>query len=371
MKKKIGLFITKGIWGGASRYVFDLASTLDQSVFDVFVVCGQEGELSARLEDMGIKVYKISSMQRDIKISKEIKTLRLMYNILKKERPDAVHLNSPKAAGLGALCGRILGIKKIIYTVHGFTFNEDRNVLQKTAIKFFTWLTILLSTKTIVLSQTEYQQVVNWPFIKNRLSVIYLAIKDLQIKSKEESLALIDSKLPSPLPRDSFIVGTIAELHKNKGYPYAIEALSNMRNVSYVIISDGEEKSALLKQINASGSKNIHLTGRIENAASFLNAFDLFLLPSVKEGFPYTLLEAGLAEIPIIATDVGGIKELITQKTGILIHPKKPEEIYLAVQNIRKNPLKSKSFSDNLKRHIEQEHNFEHMLSKLQDMYMD
>lgn len=368
---KIAFIITKSNWGGAQRYVFDIATSLPKDIFDVSVICGDGGVLSEKLTEAGIKVTTLPSLKRDMRIKSDAQSLFKIFNELKKTKPHTVHLNSPKAAGLSAVCARLLKIRNIIYTVHGFTFNEDRNVLQKTAIKFFTWLTILLSTKTILLSQTEYQQVVTWPFIKNKLSIIYLAIKDLQIKSKEESLALIDSKLPSPLPRDSFIVGTIAELHKNKGYPYAIEALSNMRNVSYVIISDGEEKSTLLKQMSILGSKNIHLTGRIENAASLLKAFDLFLLPSIKEGFPYTLLEAGLAEIPIIATDVGGIKELITQKTGVLIHSKKPEEIYLAVQNIRKNPLKSKYFSDNLKRHIEQEHNFEHMLIKLQDMYID
>lgn len=366
--KKVGFFITKGIWGGASRYVFDIVSSLDKKEFDSFVVCGIKGELSEKLRSIGIRVYEIESMQRDIHLGKELFSLFKMYQILRKEQPDVLHLNSPKASGLGSVIGRFLSIKRIVYTIHGLSSNEDRSSLQKTLIKFFTWLTILFATDTVVLSKTEYNQIADWPFVKKKIHIISLGIEDHGYLQKIEARKLLSSYIGSHLTEKDIVIGTIAELHKNKGLVYAINALSETPNYKYVIIGDGEEKEVLTQIINNENS-HIFLTGQIKDAAQLIKGFDIFLLPSIKEGLPYVLLEAGLAQVPIVATDVGGIKELISETDGLVIASKNPKQIITAINQTLKNPLESKVFCDNLKNKIQQHFNKSTALSQIVSLY--
>jgi glycosyltransferase involved in cell wall biosynthesis len=308
-------------------------------------------------------------MRRDVNFLEDCRSFFKIFQILKKERPHILHLNSPKAAGLGVILGRLLGIKKIIYTVHGFTFNENRSKIQKFLIKIISWITIALSHKTIILSQTEYNQVSHWPYIKNRLVIIPLGIASQHFKTKEEARNILETYTNTNL-QNKLVVGTIAELHKNKGHRYAIDAFSELKDILYIMIGDGEEKDTLKTLVQKNQSKNIYFTGMIPDASELLKAFDIFLLPSIKEGLPYVLLEASKAEVPILSTTVGGIPTLIQNGySGILIPPKNPEIIALSIQEMLKNPSKCSYFSQNQYKITQKRFSFNEMVSKTQNLY--
>ena len=158
-KKKILYLITKSNWGGAQRYVFDLATSLNKEEYDVVVALGGTGRLVDELKNKKVRVIQLKSLERDISIFKEIKSAIELFKIIKSEKPNILHINSSKAGGLGALIGRILGVPKIIFTAHGWAFNEDRPWRQKISIKTLHWLTILLSHTTITVSETTKRNV--------------------------------------------------------------------------------------------------------------------------------------------------------------------------------------------------------------------
>ena len=117
MKKKVTYVITKSNWGGAQRYVFDLATNLPKEQFEVAVALGGDGLLAKKLQERNTSIYRSISLGRDISIGKDIRSFFELYRLFKKERPDVVHLNSSKAGGIGALAARVAGIKKIIFTM--------------------------------------------------------------------------------------------------------------------------------------------------------------------------------------------------------------------------------------------------------------
>ncbi len=128
MKKKILFLITKSNFGGAQRYVFNLAKSLSKDKFEVVVALGGGGELRDRLSEENIKIVQIETLERDINISNEIKVLKRLITLIRKESPDLIHLNSSKIAGLGVLAGIFTNIfsskkKKIILTANGCDFN--------------------------------------------------------------------------------------------------------------------------------------------------------------------------------------------------------------------------------------------------------
>jgi glycosyltransferase involved in cell wall biosynthesis len=104
----------------------------------------------------------------------------------------------------------------------------------------------------------------------------------------------------------------------------------------FILIGDGPERHNLELQIKENGLENkVLILGRIPEAYKYLPAFDVFVLPSVKEGFPWAVLEAMSAKLPIIATDVGANPEVIeNHKNGFLVKPGKPEEICSALKQI-------------------------------------
>ena len=381
--KKILFVITKANWGGAQKYVFDLANEMKES--DVVVAYGKPfGELDKRLKEAGIKTIEINNLGRDVNLLNEFKVAKSLWKIFRKEKPDVIHLNSPKIGGLGGLLGRLIGIRKIIYTSHGWAFNEKRPFWQLILIKGFSWLTIILSHKTIVIAQKEYEQVINWPFVtKNKLQLIYNGAKPIFFLNRDEAQgylveAFLRSKNASTkvlIGQDDLVIGTISELCKNKGLKYAIKGFRKIAEdnskVKFIIIGEGEDREYLEKKIEKYDLENkVFLVGNVEDASRYLKAFDIFLLSSVKEGLPFVLLEAGLAKLPVIATEVGGIPEIIENgQSGILIEEKEDDEVEDALETLIKNEELQKNYGETLFNKIKEKFSFEKMLRETKKVY--
>lgn len=374
--KKILYVITKSNFGGAQRYVLELAKRSKEEGYETAVALGGDGVLFEKLHELGIQTLPLSSAQRDIHLTKEVQLLYRLYTIIKEYKPDVLHLNSPKIGGLGAVAGRICGVKKIIYTNHGWPFKEDRPEWQKILIRFFSWLTVFLNKKIIVLSETEKSFVKSWPLVQQKLCVVPIGVSEFSPLSKEEARRIL---IKNSIPENTLILGTISELHKNKGLSYALEGIKQFINhnpsqpILFVIIGEGEQRKNLEAQIKALNiDKNVVLAGHVDNARVYLSAFDIFILSSVKEGLPYAILEAGYSNIPVISTSVGGIPEVIKNfDTGFLIPPKRPQEIKNALIYILENPSVLKKVSANLKKEISEKYSFDSVYTKTKNVYFN
>ncbi len=115
MKTKILYVITKGNFGGAQRYVFDLATHFKEDC-EVAVALGAGETLERKLTEKNVRTIKIPDLSRDVSLISDIKSFFFLIRVFQKERPDVVHLNSTKIGALGALAARIAGIQKIIFT---------------------------------------------------------------------------------------------------------------------------------------------------------------------------------------------------------------------------------------------------------------
>ncbi len=349
---KILYLITKSNWGGAQRYVYDLATTFQVRGHQVSVATGGEGELISKLQEKNIHVYTMSNLIRDVRIMAELKAFKEIYNLIKNQNPDILHLNSSKAAGIGVVCGRILGIKNIIVTLHGAPFREDRPFVIRKLIYFFTWLTCMFAHKIITVSKQDEMDISSMIFLRKKVSTIYLglAYNDLPERS-------------IPKSRTIHIV-TIAELHRNKGLVYALSAVDNLHkeglDFKYSIFGEGEDRQKLEEFINAKQLDNIViLHGHVTGVADRLHDFDLFLLPSIKEGLPYVLLEAGKAMLPVVTTTTGGIPEIVRhEETGLLVSPKDVEHLTKELKRLILDRRFAKKLGQALREHVVQ--NFSH-----------
>jgi len=279
--------ITKSNFGGAQRYVFELAEEAKKQGHDVAVLCGGEGVLVEKLSKSKIRVISLEQLQRDVSVIKEIKSFFQILKILKREKPDIFHINSSKMGGLGAFAGRTVGVKKIIFTVHGWAFNEPRLGWQKVLIKFLVWITLLLSHKIICVSKKSKADVEKWPFIKNKLFVIYNGLSEFNLVKRKDKL---------------LTVGTMSELHRIKGLDILLLAWAKFikkHEAKLIIFNDGEERRNLenmAKKLGISGS--VIFKGFVGNARSELSCFDIFCMPSRSEAMPYAILEELFFQLP-------------------------------------------------------------------------
>jgi len=375
-KTKIFYLITKGNFGGAQRYVYELATGLPRTDFDITIVMGEGTGLAEKFQSANIKTVKINSLKRDVKISDEIKSFWKIWRLFLKERPQVIHLNSSKIGGLGALAGRLAGVPKIIFTVHGLAHNEDRPVWQKFLIKFSHWVSMILCHKIITVSGSLKNQISNWPGLKNKITVINNGLPNLKFFEKT-----VARRELCPNHNDKFWIGTVSELHKNKGLDYLIEAFAGVVrtllgdslgwSLNLMIIGDGEERAHLEKLIKDKRMEDrIFLLGKIPDARVYLKAFDIFTLTSRTEALPYSLLEAGAAGLPVIASEIGGIPEIITDpELGILVPVGNIEEIKKSLLFLIKKPKYRQLSGANLKRRVLENFSAKRMVEKTIGLY--
>jgi glycosyltransferase involved in cell wall biosynthesis len=372
-KKQICFVITKSNFGGAQKYVFELATSLDKNTFDVVVALGGHGVLKEKLITSGIEVITIPNLERNISIFKECASFKFLYNLFSERHFDIVHLNSSKIGGLGSLAARLTGVPKIIFTAHGWAFNEDRGFISKVLMKFIYWVIIFLSDKTIAVSQNLKERVIGWPFVSNKIEVIHNGVKEIDFYEKEKSRGIL-SEINPKIYTNKFLIGTIAELHNIKGLDILIDSIKELpenENIQFIIIGEGEKRIELEKQILDSGLENkVILLGFLDNVAKYLKAFDLFVLPSRSEALALVILEAGLAQVPVIATRVGGIPEVISDsKFGKLVSSENKSELSISIQNSIDNYEQTKLTAQNLNQRVQENFSYQKMLNETLRLY--
>ncbi len=330
MKKKVLFIITKSNWGGAQRYVYDIVTNLDKTIYEPVVALGGDGVLITMLEHAGIRVIALDTLKNSAGLKNVITNTKQLLQILKTEKPDVVHLNSSVAGFLGALAGRLARVPRIIFTAHGWSFNEDRPWWERIILKGFHYLTVLMSHQTIAVSRAIVAQM-NWPKAQSKMTIINPGRTIGAMYSREEARVHLTEIFPAVTPyyKDTWLL-CIAELHPIKRHTVLFDAVRRLTAIHPTIrlmcIGDGKEETKLRAWILRHGmEEHIFLLGSIHEAARYLKAADIFVLASTSESYGYVIHEAGLAHVPVVATNVGGIPDIVKhEEEGILVMPNSP-----------------------------------------------
>ena len=370
MATKILYVITKANWGGAQRYVYDLATAARDQGYDVAVAYGEPGVLSANLAEAHIRTIPIAELRRDVAPSKDVLVYRKLRNIFRQEQPDVVHINSAKAGGLGTLAARSAGIRKIIFTAHGWAFNENRPWWQKILIWNVSGFTVLLSHKTICVSEAVRRDIRGFPFTGKKLVVIRNGIACTAPSPRDEARGAI-----LPGHTHDYWIGMVSELHTTKRVGDGVRAFAKIKDefpgAIFVGIGEGEERGELERLIAELGVKDrAFLPGFVHDVRTKLSAFDLFVHTSRSEALAYAILEAGCASLPVISTDVGGIPEIIKDgEHGLLVPPFQPDAVAEKLRAMLKDPEQAGRMGNALRARIEGSFSLSRMVSETLALY--
>ena len=375
MPLKVLYLITKATSGGAQKYVYDLATNLPKDEFEPIVAYGTEGKLADELRAANIATKQLPSLGRDIAILSDVMSFLQILRIIIKARPDALHLNSSKAAALGALAARIMRVPKIIFTVHGWPFEENRNLLWRMFVHVASWFTALLSHAVIVVSKADESAGKRMWLVGRKIEYIPPGIEPIELLPQTKARGeIVPADVSARHQRDIW-VASIAELHHNKNLFTAIDAIAlynetHLPRIFYCIIGGGELRVKLDEYLTRRRIREyVLLLGFVPEAARFLKAFDVLFLPSRKEGFPYVLLEAGAAGVAVVASNVGGIPDVISGETGTTKDADDPQGFAQALYEYAKDPDRRIRAAAALNLRILKEFSLEEMVKKTLSLY--
>lgn len=303
--------------------------------------------MTIKAKEKNIPTYQIKHLKRAIHPLEDMMAFFEILRLLKILKPDIIHTNSSKAGVLGSLAGKIYGCR-VVFTAHGFQYLEPNTIINKSFFKLIEKIASGFRDHIITVSKSDNTKALRDRVCSpNATSNIYngSSLVDFIDRTKARQLLRIDESKE--------IIGVIANHYKTKGLDILIKAVSMLpKSVTdkcdIILIGEGPETPELKRQIKMLGLTNIYCLGSIRDAARFLTAFDIFILPSRKEGFPYALIEAMQAGLPIIATNVGGNSELLAD-SGIIITPERPKELADAIEMLISSPEIKKQLSADAK----------------------
>ena len=284
---KIMQVITKSCLGGAQSVVINLANQLHLQGHEVIVVAGTEDGKMWNLIHPNVVKVTCKSLQRAVSPLPDFQTLLSLKSLYRKYRPDIVHLHSSKAGLLGRLA---FPAKKVIYTVHGFDSI-------RLSFKVFLPLEKAMQGRCasiVGVSQYDVRNMMECQITKN-VSCIYNGISVPE-----------ESKRPVwniPVDKYEKTILCIARMAAPKRHDLFLKVADSLPNYAFVWIGNLEEVSE--------HPSNTFFLGNIPNAGCYCQLADLFMLASDYEGMPMVILEAMSYGLPVVASNVGGISEIV------------------------------------------------------------
>jgi glycosyltransferase involved in cell wall biosynthesis len=340
---KILLVITKSEIGGAQVFVLNLANSLKNLGNDVEVVAGDGNYLFEELEKKGIKYHYLNSLKRNFNIPKALYFIYDLYRLLKKNSYDIVHLNSTNTL-IGSISIKLLANRpRTVFTFHGLSIldkNYHVNSLLKQITKLYYKTLLKLIDGSVFVSQYNYDEMKEEGIIKNAKVIINgLDYDDMKFYKSSDARNYFSDRTGFNL-NESYLIGSTGRLSYQKNYEFLVDNFKLIKekisNAKIIIIGDGPDREKLNELIT---KKNIAgdfiLVGAIKDSYRYIKAFDLFVLPSRYEGLSISLIEAIFAEIPILATDVGGNFEIVGAGSDQLFSLNDSEDFLYKMMKIR------------------------------------
>ncbi len=321
MKINILYVITQLELGGAQKQLLSLIKNLDQDRYNIFLFTAKDGFLMEEaLAIPGLSLYRSRYLQRLINPLRDLLALMELRAFIRKNRIDMVHTHSSKAGILGRWAAALAKTKIILHTVHGWSFHDFQNPLICGLYKKLEKFSAKFTDRIVVVSDHDKQKGLGLKIgSEDRYGLIRYGISRAEFGAKDASI-----RKELGLSEDALVIGTIACFKPQKGLEDFVRLASLAGQLfpqaRFLMVGDGVLRKKLERQIERSGLRSrFILTGWRTDVARVLFAMDVLVLISLWEGLPIAVLEAMASGVPVLATDTGGIAEVILEgETGFL-----------------------------------------------------
>lgn len=331
------------LWGGVEQCVETLASRLTTLGIPVIVITLFDGPLRARLEQSGIAVtVAAGSGPYDPRAVVEI------VRVLRRHRVNVLHTHGYKATILGAIAAKTVGAR-LVRTEHGRL--EPSAGIERLKMSVHERMEIMASryaADAVVFVSNDVRCHSATTGTARIERVIYNGIEPFSVSDDESRQVREDLSDTA----GAFRVGIVGRIVPVKGHSYLLEAfriIGSSLNARLYVFGEGPLENEHRRFSEAAGLANgVRFMGFKRNVRAYLKSLDVLVMPSLHEGLPYTLLEAMYSKVPVIASRVGGLAEVIDHGvTGILVPPADPSALAAAIERLYRDPKLRDSLAKN------------------------
>ncbi len=305
--------VTSAGFGGASMNVLLLMRHMIAKGHTVGLVSANERRLIKEAKELGVRVFVNPYFVRRLHLLNDFRAFIPVYKAIKEFKPDLIHAHSTKAGVIVRFWSMLLNFKPVIFTAHGWAFTEGRKYWKRWLLAQIEKIAGFATTKVICVSNHDKELALKFKVVPpEKLTVIYNGVDHepfLKAQRKKE-----DSEV---------IITYVGRLAPPKDLKTLLKAIKPLTGVKVLIVGDGELRNEVEKYVLKNElSEKVFLLGEREDVPEILANSDIFVLPSRWEGLPFTIIESMMAGLPIVASKVGGIPELVDDGvTGFLVPP--------------------------------------------------
>ncbi|KPL04772.1 MAG: hypothetical protein AMJ73_03735 [candidate division Zixibacteria bacterium SM1_73] len=359
-KIKIVRIISRLNIGGPSIHTVLLSAHLNSDRFKTTLVKGIEGNSEGDMRDLlrkkKVRPIIVTELAREISLARDCVAFVKLYKLICREKPDIVHTHTAKAGLLGRVAAKLAGVPIIVHTFHGHLFHSYFGYLTTKLIVFIERLLAHLTSKIIIVSEKVRKDIVEKYRIATYSKVITmpLGLELTPFLDVDKQRGFLRKELG--LSDKIALVGIVARLVPVKGHKYFIEAaaavMKRLLNVKFLVIGDGELKEKLEDYVKQLGIlESVTFCGFRKDLPHIYADLDVVVLTSLNEGLPVAIIEGMAAAKPVVAFDVGGVKDLIQDNvTGILVPFGDVQKLADSITSLLGDPLECERLGQNARR---------------------
>ena len=371
-KHKIAYVIDGLSMGGAERLMVPILKHLNRTEFESHVCALQSKDgnpMAGELRPLGIPVNCL-----EIKHLRDWNALPRLIQYLKAIGADLVHTQLEFANILGSISSKYLHLPSVC-TIHVMpsqdvkTKSKLHQRLEWLALKYFCDRVISVS------EQARLYHIEISGASPDQVSTIHNGIDIAGFLNLDYDLERIKARTELGIPSDANVLTTVAVLRPQKGIQYMIQALPGILasnpNTYYLVVGDGSHREPLMEEVNrATVSNRVIFTGMRKDIARLLAASDVFVLPTLTEALPTVLAEAMAAKLPIVASRVGGIPEMVTDgENGYLVEAGDLDGLATACIHLLNHSEQRVAMGMEGWQLVNQKFNIERQVDKLEELY--
>lgn len=331
------------------------------------------------LEKYGVKPLLIDEMVRNPSLSSDRKAYKKLKQIIKDFQPDIVHTHAAKAGALGRRAAVSCNVPVVIHTFHGHVFHSYFGKVKTHIFKTIERRLARKSDAIVAISEIQkYELSKIHRIVKtDKITVIplgfdLLPFREKRISEREKVRATYN------LDNETVAIAIVGRLAPIKNHTYFLEIIENVlaqttEKIRVFIVGDGSEKESIeakVNEINTFYPDVIKMTSWIEDIGTFNAGMDIICLTSKNEGTPVSLIEAQAGGIPVITTNVGGVKDIILEnETGFVVPLGQQALFTQKLVYLIENEKKREKMSQNGWNHVEQKFHYQTLVQNMDKLY--
>lgn len=333
--------------GGPAIHTILLTAGLDPTRFESTLVTGVEAAYEGNMLDLaaqkGVQPQVIPELGREISPLRDWVTLIRLYRLFRDQRPHIVHTHTAKAGTVGRLAARLAGVPIVIHTFHGHVFHDYFGPLQTRVFIRTERCLASLSDRIVAVSEGQRQELAAYGVASlDKIAVVPLGFELDGLLNCESLRGQLRRELG--ISERTALVGIVARLTAIKNHRLFLDAARLIveagQEALFLVVGDGELRSELEAYAAELGlAERVIFTGWRRDLPRIYADLDVVALSSLNEGTPVSLIEAMAAAKPVVATEVGGVSDVVfDKKSGYLVQSKDPEGLAKGILDLLRAP---------------------------------